>query len=197
MTEPYEDIRHNWMSFAAHLSDEGHALTLKLVEHGIHRLWMNVQLKLNEDRVRVLERKKNKERNRVDVFTQNDGTRPISMEFEIIGIFPISGYLLVIALAILLGECVHKWVHNRCGGRSRAKIVDPSETGIERTKSAGQISNDNGLQIQVNGSANSMTEPFGRLHQEPEAAGRIKTAVEIHREESMRGSAKFNHSAAS
>ena len=81
------------------------------------------------------------------------------------------------------------------GGQSRVKIIKPKETSIERTKSAGQISNDGELQIQANASANRvvtadyMTDPFGPLHQEPEAAGRIKTTVEIHREASMHDSA--------
>ena len=111
--EPYQEKKLVWMQFTGYMSAEAYGMAQCVIEHGLHDFWMDLQAQDWEAHVKRTQRA-NSNRSR------SDGPPALSLEFEVMRIFPICGYLFVIATGVFAMECSYRdyrrW--KTSGGRS-------------------------------------------------------------------------------
>ena len=97
--QPYLESGGLWMNYQGHLCDEIYSMAQRFIEHDFYTIWYAVDLRRYSLDVMY----KKVQTNRIE---RPEAFDPVSLDFEIMQILPICVYLFVVALCILLFECV-------------------------------------------------------------------------------------------
>ena len=95
--QPYEDAVVYWIDFIGHLCDEARDITQIFIQQGFYKFWLDVEITRSIQNFNMVKRLSNM----TEVAT---GAKSISLEFEIMLIFPICCVILVLAMGILIVE---------------------------------------------------------------------------------------------